>query len=77
MEQGKRWLDTHEAAAYVNLSPSKLKSDRVSGTGFTFTKFGRSVRYDRLALDREMQARQRRSTSEEHRIAHRGIYLDD
>ncbi|EIC23784.1 helix-turn-helix transcriptional regulator [Thiorhodovibrio frisius] len=40
-----------QAALYLGVSPRTLQAWRVRGTGPQFVKLGRSVRYDRAALD--------------------------
>lgn len=47
---GKR-LTNDEAAAYLGVSPSKLKKLRMNGAGPEFIRVGRMIRYDTLALD--------------------------
>ena len=42
---------TLQAAEYLNLSPHTLTMWRQQGRGPAYLKFGRCVRYDRLALD--------------------------
>ena len=44
-------LTTKEAARYLGLAPATLNKWRVYGTGPTFIKLGRAVRYHRSDLD--------------------------
>lgn len=46
-----RLLHRREAAAYLAMAPSTLAKMAVFGTGPTYVKMGRSVRYRRSALD--------------------------
>ena len=57
-------LTTPEAARYLGLAVSTLNKWRVYGYGPTFVKLGRAVRYRQDDLDRFLEARARRSTSE-------------
>ena len=56
-------LNTHQAAAYLNLSPNTLHRWRWSGHGPRFKKFGRSVRYSREDLDAYAEGAARDNTS--------------
>ncbi|WP_300708610.1 helix-turn-helix domain-containing protein [uncultured Desulfovibrio sp.] len=48
----QRWLSTREAAQYLGLSPSTLNNDRTTRLiGLPFSRMGRRILYDRLALD--------------------------
>lgn len=44
-------LTTDEAAAYLTLTPARLKSWRAAGTGPPWLKLGQAVRYERADLD--------------------------
>jgi excisionase family DNA binding protein len=57
-------LTSHEAAGYLRLSQRTLERLRVSGQGPKFVKCGRSVRYQRSALEEWIASRVVRSTSE-------------
>ncbi|WP_373875211.1 helix-turn-helix transcriptional regulator [Methylorubrum podarium] len=59
-----RLLTTQESANYVGLGVHRLEKLRISGGGPEFIKLGRSVRYERAALDAWIAASRRRSTSE-------------
>ena len=61
---GTRLLNTEESANYVGLGVHRLEKLRISGGGPEFIKLGRSVRYERAALDSWIAASRRRSTSE-------------
>lgn len=50
----KRYLNSHEAAAYIGIGHSTLNIHRMHGTGPAFIKWGQNVRYDILELDRWM-----------------------
>lgn len=53
-----RWMNTKEAAAYLNISPSTLNNDRVTRLlGLPFSRVGRRVLYDRRELDAYLLAR--------------------
>ena len=62
-------LTVGEAAAYVGLSASTLNKLRVFGGGPIFIKLGHRVVYDRADLDAWMNARRRRSTSDDGSVA--------
>ncbi len=57
-------LTTPEAARYLGLAVSTLNKWRVYGYGPAFVKLGRAVRYRQDDLDRFLETRARRSTSE-------------
>ena len=59
-----RALTTNEAANYLGLSESTLEKARVYGTGPTYVKLGRAVRYRPADLDNWLSARTINSTSE-------------
>lgn len=47
-----RWLSTKDAAAYLGVAVSTLNNDRVTRLlGLPFSRMGRRILYDRLALD--------------------------
>jgi len=48
------YLNDHQAAEYTGLSVATLRRDRFQKRGFPYVKFGRSVRYRREDIDREM-----------------------
>jgi hypothetical protein len=58
-------LSTGEAADALGLAPSTLAKLRLSGLGPAYLKLGRRVRYRVADLNTYMQARLRRSTSED------------
>lgn len=54
----QRWLSTRQAASYLGLSPSTLNNDRITRMiGVPFSRMGRRVLYDRLALDDFLMSR--------------------
>jgi excisionase family DNA binding protein len=57
-------LTTVEAARYVRLGKPTLERFRLTGEGPKFCKLGGAVRYRRLDLDRWLDSRLIRSTSE-------------
>ena len=59
-----RVLTTGEAAELVGLAASTLENLRVIGGGPTYLKLGRAVRYRAEDLNRWLDARERRNTSE-------------
>ncbi|WP_084673833.1 helix-turn-helix transcriptional regulator [Methylobacterium sp. WSM2598] len=59
-----RLLRTPEAARYLSVSANYLEKLRVYGTGPTFIKLGRTVRYELSALDSWLACSRRRSTSD-------------
>lgn len=63
-DDGKRMLNTRDAAAYVGLAVQTLAKLRVTGGSPPFYKLGRQVLYDRAELDNWISARRRRSTSD-------------
>lgn len=54
-----------EASEYLKMSQSYLAHLRVSGFGPDYIKMGRAVRYSRDALDRWLNSKTRRHTSQE------------
>lgn len=60
-----RTLSAGEAADALGLAPGTLAKLRLSGLGPVYLKLGRRVRYRAADLEAYMQARLRRSTSEE------------
>jgi excisionase family DNA binding protein len=60
----KRYLTNDEAAQYLALGRQTLPKLRLRGSGPTFRKFGRSVRYAIEDLDAWAKDHCRRSTSE-------------
>jgi len=57
-------IDTPQAAEYLCVKPNTLEIWRVQGTGPTFKKIGRLVRYATNDLDAYLDAQSRRSTSQ-------------
>ncbi len=64
-ENGTNYLNTREAAAWLNLSPRTLDRYRVSGDGPAFHRFGGRVRYLISDLETWASARRRVSTSDD------------
>jgi predicted DNA-binding transcriptional regulator AlpA len=64
MSQPIEMMTEREAAAYLKVSAKRLANGRVYGDGPDFVKLGRSVRYERAALDRWIAKGRRRSTSD-------------
>ncbi len=64
-ENGRNYLNTREAAAWLNLSPRTLDRYRVSGDGPVFHRFGGRVRYQVADLETWASARRRVSTSDD------------
>ncbi len=62
---GGNYLNTREAAAWLNLSPRTLDRYRVSGDGPAFHRFGGRVRYLVADLKDWASARRRVSTSDD------------
>lgn len=60
----KRWLRERDAAVHVGLAPSTMAKLRLSGSGPRYVKMTRAIVYDRRELDRWMEDRMIRSTSE-------------
>ena len=54
-----RYLDTRQAAAYLDLGPRTLRRMRAAGEGPPYARWGRRVIYDRADLD-EWMARHKR-----------------
>lgn len=59
-----RYLDSAEAAAYLNVSRSMLAKRRLTGDGPSYSKLGKRVIYALVDLDRWVADLKRRSTSE-------------
>jgi excisionase family DNA binding protein len=57
-------FSSKEAARYLGMSVAFLERDRWAGARIAFVKIGRAVRYRRSELDRYIESRTRRSTSE-------------
>ena len=52
----RRWLTTKQAAAYLGCSAALLEKDRWSRLlGIPFSRLGRHIRYDMLALDEYLE----------------------
>ena len=64
-ENGRNYLDTREAAAWLALSPRTLDRYRVTGEGPVFHRFGSRVRYLLTDLESWASARRRASTSDD------------
>ena len=64
-ENGRNYLDTREAAAWLGLSPRTLDRYRVSGEGPVFHRFGSRVRYLLADIEAWASARRRVSTSDD------------
>lgn len=61
----KKLLTTREAASFLGVSEAFLERDRWAGARIPFVRVGtRSVRYQESELDRYVEVRTRRSTSE-------------
>lgn len=58
-------LTTRQAAARLGLSPQTLERYRVTGDGPEFVKMGHAVRYMAGKLNEWLEARTRRSTSDD------------
>ena len=58
-------LTTRQAAARLGLSPRTLERYRVTGGGPEFVKMGHAVRYVAGKLNEWIEARTRRSTSDD------------
>lgn len=59
----KPFLNTKEAAAWLGLTKNTLEKMRVNGTGPTYRKHGRYVRYHMEDLVAWSEGSKRRSTS--------------
>lgn len=57
-------MTTAMAAEYVGLSPATLETMRVRGGGPVFVKLGARVVYQREDLNRWLEERKRKSTSD-------------
>lgn len=57
-------LTTRDAARILCVSEAFLERDRWAGARIPFVKVGRAVRYRLIELERYVEARTRRSTSE-------------
>ncbi len=64
-DNGRNYLDTREAAAWLSLSPRTLDRYRVSGDGPAFHRFGGRVRYTLADLEAWATDRRRLSTSDD------------
>ena len=60
----RRWADPSKTADYIDKSESRLAKLRHFGGGPPFVKIGRSVLYDLDDVDRWLEGRKRRSTSD-------------
>ena len=61
-EMASRLLNTAQAADYLGLSISFLNKARLTGSGPTYRKIGRNVRYEPTELDGWLTSKRRRST---------------
>jgi excisionase family DNA binding protein len=61
-------LTAGEAAAVVGLAPSTLAKLRLNGTGPSYCKLGRSVRYRRKDLEAWLESRLAQNTSDAARL---------
>jgi len=64
MQNAKVVLDPHATSAYLCVAVQTLARWRCEGGGPGYLKLGSRVRYERDVLDRWLDARRRRSTSE-------------
>jgi len=62
MHTQSEYLNTIDAAAYLRISRKSLEMARCRGDGPPFIKVGRTVRYERNALDGFMRAHLRTKT---------------
>ena len=62
----QRFMTTEQAARYLGIAPSTLKTSRCRPelNGPPYKKFGRAVRYDIRDLEQHMQERSYRGTYE-------------
>jgi hypothetical protein len=65
MKSDTEALDSATAARRMGLAPSTLAKKRLFGTGPDYYKLGRRIVYRPTDIDAYMEARRRRSTSEE------------
>ena len=72
-DNGRNYLNTREAAAWLNLSPRTLDRYRVSGDGPVFHRFGGRVRYLIADLETWASARRRVSTSDDGTALRRAV----
>ena len=70
MNEGRQRLRTPAAAKYLGLAPRTLEKMRLTGDGPQYYKLGRAVVYDTHDLDRWVERRARRSTSDTDRVAY-------
>jgi hypothetical protein len=63
----RKLLTVREAASYLRLAPVTLAKLRLTGGGPRFAKLGSRVFYDQAELDAFIDARMRRSTSDDGR----------
>ena len=62
-------MTANHTAELLSIHPNTLAKWRLSGEGPTFTKMGRSVRYRMADIEKWLEARQARSTSEGFRLS--------
>jgi predicted DNA-binding transcriptional regulator AlpA len=60
----RQLLNVPEAAEYLRMKPQSLAKMRWEGTSPPFIKLGRRVLYDLAEIDRWLDQRRRRSTSD-------------
>jgi hypothetical protein len=60
----REWLDARQAADYTNLGFSTLAKGRLTGDTAPFTKVGTKVLYRRADLDRWLESKRVRNTSQ-------------
>ena len=61
-DKGVIMFRTREAATYLDLTKSTLEAWRCRGSGPTFVKLGKAVRYRKQDLDEFLNSRLRRNT---------------
>jgi len=57
MNQGQEYLNEKEVSKLINRALSSLRNDRFLRRGIPYTKFGRSVRYNKEEVIRFMENR--------------------
>ena len=65
MQSTYTWLDTTEAAKYLDLKTCTLEAWRCRGGGPRFVKLGRAVRYRQTDLDAWIDTRTRSHTADQ------------
>jgi excisionase family DNA binding protein len=69
MHESKVVLDPVATASYLGVAKQTLARWRCEGGGPAFLKLGTRIRYERADLDRWLDARRRRSTSDQSPLA--------